>query len=135
MPGKVLIVDDEPYIVHVLSMKLGNAGYDVVTAGDGEEGLEVARAEQPDLIITDYQMACLDGLAMCRAYRQDSGQPVPAMVITAREFDIEADTLDGTGVEVILPKPFSPRHVVDTIDHILQEHRKVADVDVSGAGG
>jgi two-component system alkaline phosphatase synthesis response regulator PhoP len=135
MSGKILIVDDEPYIVHVLSMKLGNAGYTVVTAGDGEEGLDVARSERPDLIITDYQMPCLDGLAMCRAYRQESGHPVPAMVITAREFDIEADTLEGTGVETILPKPFSPRHVVDTIDRILQERREVADVDASGAGG
>ncbi len=121
MPGKILIVDDEPYIVHVLTIKLQKAGYRVVSASDGEEGLEIAMAESPDLIITDYQMPCLDGLEMAKRYRDQSGRDVPAMVITAREFDIDRARLDGTGVSVVLPKPFSPREVVGMIENLLSQ--------------
>jgi two-component system alkaline phosphatase synthesis response regulator PhoP len=129
---KILIVDDEPYIVHVLTMKLTNAGYAVVTAGDGEEGLDVAVAERPDLIVTDYQMPCMDGLTMCRRYMKQSGQTTPAVVITAREFDIEPGSLDGTGVQAVLPKPFSPRHVVEMIDQLLQDSGVVGQGQQTG---
>jgi two-component system alkaline phosphatase synthesis response regulator PhoP len=105
--------------VHVLTMKLRNAGYDVVTAGDGEEGLEVAFSEKPDLIITDYQMPCVDGLEMCRGYRDRAHREVPAIMITAREFDLDSTLLTDTGVAEVLPKPFSPRHVLMTIERLL----------------
>lgn len=119
MSKKILIVDDEPYIVHVLTIKLEKSGYIVVTAGDGEEGLDVALAEAPDLIITDYQMPCMNGLDMCRRYRGTTHRTPPVMVITAREFDLQPELLDGTGVSIILPKPFSPREVVATIENLL----------------
>jgi DNA-binding response OmpR family regulator len=116
----------------VLTIKLQKAGYYVVSASDGEEGLEIAMAESPDLIITDYQMPCLDGLEMSRRYRAQSGRAVPAMVITAREFDIDRDQLEGTGVSVVLPKPFSPREVVGTIENLLRQAHVTDETGVPG---
>jgi CheY-like chemotaxis protein len=117
----ILIADDEPYILHVLAVKLQNAGYRVVTAADGEEALELCLAEAPDLIVTDYQMAYLDGLQMCREYGKQVGREPIAMLITAREYDIQPAQIEGTGVRMILPKPFSPRQVVGAVREFLGE--------------
>ena len=56
MGKKIVVADDEAHILHIVSMKLSNAGYEVVTAEDGEESLELAQADPPELIITDFQM-------------------------------------------------------------------------------
>ncbi|MCK4627459.1 MAG: response regulator, partial [Sedimentisphaerales bacterium] len=63
---KVLVIDDEVHILHVIALKLRNAGYSVITSQDGRDGLELAQVELPDLIITDYQMPYLSGLELCK---------------------------------------------------------------------
>jgi DNA-binding response OmpR family regulator len=123
---KILIVDDEMYILHVLAMKLRNAGYEVHTAGDGEEALKLCLVERPDLVITDFQMPYLNGLELCEAYRREAGRAVPAVLITAREFDIDPEQMASIGVEAIIAKPFSPREVVRTVRRLL-EGREAAD--------
>ena len=81
---KVLVVDDEVHILHVVSLKLRNAGYDVVTAQDGSEALELAQMELPDLIITDYQMPHLSGLELCQRLKQiPATSKIPAVMLTA----------------------------------------------------
>ena len=67
----ILVADDETHILHVVSLKLRNAGYRVVTARDGQEALELAQQEKPDLLITDYHMPELSGLELCRKLKQD----------------------------------------------------------------
>src|SRR4051794_10345862 len=67
----ILVADDESHILHVVSLKLRNAGYRVVTARDGQEALELATAERPDLLITDYHMPQLSGLELCQKLKQD----------------------------------------------------------------
>ena len=111
MSKKILIADDEPYILHVLAMKLRNAGYIVVTASDGEEALALCLAEAPDLIITDYQMPYLNGLQVCRQYFEQTVRSVPAMLITARQFDIDVRKINESGVGILMAKPFSPRQL------------------------
>ena len=64
--GKILVVDDEIYIVHILDFSLGMEGYDVVTALDGEQALERIQSEKPDLIVLDIMMPKLDGYETCR---------------------------------------------------------------------
>ena len=59
---KIIAADDEAHILHIVSMKLRNAGFEVLTAMDGEEALELCRTESPDLLITDYQMPYMSGL-------------------------------------------------------------------------
>ena len=68
---KILVADDETHILHVVSLKLRNAGFNVLTARDGQEALELAQSEHPDLIITDYHMPQLSGLELCQRLKQD----------------------------------------------------------------
>lgn len=109
----ILVVDDEAHILHVVSLKLRNAGYQVITAADGEEGLERARADHPDLIITDYQMPFLTGLELCETLASDPATAsVPAIMLTARGFAMNEDDLQRTNIKAVLSKPFSPRQIL-----------------------
>ena len=81
---RILIVDDNPTNVKVLQTRLGAEGYEVVTAGDGEEGLAAARRDKPDLILLDVMMPKLDGFEVCRRLRADSSFPfTPIIMVTA----------------------------------------------------
>ena len=70
--GRILVVDDEIYIVHILDFSLGMEGYEVITALDGEQALEKARAEKPDLIVLDIMMPKLDGYETCKMLKADA---------------------------------------------------------------
>lgn len=121
MSKRILVADDEAHILHVVSMKLRNAGLEVLTAVDGEEALELARAEKPDLIITDYQMPFMTGLQLCQALRQDEAtRDIPAMMLTARGFDIEPAEMAAAGISTVLAKPFSPREVLEKVMELLE---------------
>ena len=117
---KILVVDDEVHILHVLSLKLRMAGYEVLMARDGQEALETAQVEHPDLIITDYQMPFLSGIELCQRLRQiPSTKDIPAVILTARGFSLEEDMMHATGIISCLHKPFSPREVVKMVDELL----------------
>jgi len=117
---KILVIDDETHILHVVSLKLRNAGYEVITAQNGREGYEQAQVERPDLIITDFQMPHLTGLELCRKLRQNPGtRGIPAVVLTARGFDLEAEEMKKAGILMCLNKPFSPRQILGLVEQIL----------------
>jgi adenylate cyclase len=83
-PPRILIVDDNPTNVKVLQTRLVAEGYEVVTAGDGEEGLAAARRDKPDLILLDVMMPKLDGFEVCRRLRADASFPfTPIIMVTA----------------------------------------------------
>ena len=124
----VVLVDDEPYILHVLAIKLRNAGYTVFTATDGEEGLDVCLNEAPDLIITDYQMPYLSGPEFCSKYRESSGKKIPAILVTGKEFDIESDEMSKTGIELVVTKPFSPREIIELVRNTLSKYKSPSGV-------
>ena len=119
---KILISDDEPYIVHVLAIKLSSAGYEILTASDGEEALEICRTEKPDMIITDYQMPHCNGLQLCDMNARENGYTIPAILITAREYDIDEETAHTHGIREILAKPFSPNEVLQKVETLLEEY-------------
>lgn len=120
MDKTILVADDEAHILHVVSMKLRNAGYEVTTAMDGEEALELCRERPPDLIITDYQMPVMSGVEFCRALRNDERTAgIPAILLTARGFDIEPDEMNQAGIAAVLSKPFSPREVRQKVDELI----------------
>jgi len=117
---RVLVVDDEVHILHVLSLKLRNAGYQVVTAQDGREALELAQIEQPDLLITDYQMPFLSGLELCQRLRHiPATSQIPAIMLTARGFAVDEAAAAAAGIRTSLNKPFSPSEVLRVVDGIL----------------
>jgi DNA-binding response OmpR family regulator len=120
MAKKILVADDESHIRHVVSMKLSNAGYEVVTAEDGEEALELCRAEKPDMLITDFQMPMLTGLELCKKLRGE-GFAMPVLMLTAKGFDIEAGEMAEAAIGDVLSKPFSPREVLGKVRQMLGE--------------
>ena len=120
MAKKILVADDEAHILHVVSMKLRNAGYEVITAEDGQEALELCEAEKPDLIITDYQMPAKTGLEVCKELRQhEATKAIPAIMLTARGFDIEPQEMAEAGIAAVMAKPFSPREVLEKVACLL----------------
>ena len=117
---RILVCDDEPHIVHVVAAKLRNAGLEVITAGDGEEAFGLAKSQQPDLVITDYQMPILSGLELCAKLRGDPAtRNMPAIMLTARGFSLADQELIHTNIRQVLVKPFSPREVLSTVRRIL----------------
>ncbi|MFB3891513.1 MAG: response regulator [Phycisphaerae bacterium] len=120
MSRKVLVADDEAHILNVVSMKLRNGGFEVITAVDGEEALELARVEKPDIVITDYQMPIMTGVELCKALRACEGtKRIPAVMLTARGFDLDANDMAEAGIVAVLAKPFSPREVLEKINEVL----------------
>ena len=116
----ILVADDESHILHVVSLKLRNAGFRVVTAHDGQEALELAQQEKPDLLITDYHMPQLSGLELCRKLKQDPAtQNIPAIMLTARGYHLEPHDTEQSGILRMLSKPFSPRHLLATVNEVL----------------
>jgi len=124
---RILVVDDEAHITHVVALKLRNAGHDVDTAGDGEEGFEAASSGNYDLIITDIQMPYMTGLELAaKLAGQQRTRDVPVIVLTARGYKLDRESIEGTGIRAILAKPFSPREVLAHVQQILEEGREAA---------
>jgi CheY-like chemotaxis protein len=119
---KILVADDESHILHVVSLKLKNAGFRVVTARDGQEAFEMAGQEMPDLIITDYHMPQMSGIEMCRKLKQDAATAnIPAIMLTARGYHLEPHDTEQSGILRMLSKPFSPRQLLQTVTEVLEQ--------------
>src|SRR5437870_4526108 len=117
---KILVADDESHILHVVSLKLRNAGFTVVTASDGQEAFELAHTEHPDLLITDYHMPQLSGLELCQKLKQDPATSgIPAIMLTARGYNLDPQDTEQSGILRMLSKPFSPRHLLTTVNEVL----------------
>ncbi len=119
MDKKILVVDDEQSIVTLLQYNLQQAGYEVITAMDGEEGKDLAVLEKPDLIVLDLMLPKLDGIEVCKQLRQQKVS-TPILMLTAK--DDEFDKVLGLelGADDYMTKPFSPREVVARVKAILR---------------
>ncbi len=129
---KILVVDDEPKIIQLTQDYLENAGFSVMSAGDGERALTVIQVEKPDLVVLDLGLPDMDGLDVCRLIRKTSNLPI--IMLTAR--DEETDKLVGLelGADDYITKPFSPKELVARVRSVLrrselaQEEREVIRV-------
>jgi two-component system alkaline phosphatase synthesis response regulator PhoP len=118
--GKILVVDDEIYIVHILDFSLGMEGYEVVTALDGEQAVEKARAEKPDLIVLDIMMPKLDGYETCKILKADAAtREIPVILLSAKGRNVDQKIGFEVGADDYITKPFSPRKLVERINAIL----------------
>jgi CheY-like chemotaxis protein len=116
----ILVADDESHILNVVSLKLRNAGFRVLTASDGQEALDIALAEHPDLLITDYHMPQLSGLELCMRLKQDAKtESIKKIMLTARGYHLEPHDTEQSGILKMLSKPFSPRHLLATVHEVL----------------
>lgn len=125
---RVLVVDDEIHIVHVVAIKLRNNGYDVITANNGAEALELAQQENPDIIVTDYQMPVMSGLELVKELRENEiTKSIPVILLTARSFAISKEEQDDLQISTCLSKPFSPRELLGDIEDILHKNELVVE--------
>ena len=117
---KVLVVDDEIHIVHVVAIKLRNNGYDVTTASNGAEALELALQNKPDMVVTDFQMPVMTGLELIKQLRgNELTKDVPVVMLTARGFAIEDEQKEDLKISEFISKPFSPKELLRNIEDIL----------------
>lgn len=114
----ILVVDDEPNIVEVVSAYLKRELYNVVTASDGETALLKAAQHSPDLIVLDVMLPSLDGLEVCRRIRAAGNTPI--VMLTARGEETDKLLGLGFGADDYLTKPFSPRELVARIKAVLR---------------
>lgn len=114
----ILVVDDETHILYVMGVKLRDAGYRVLTANDGKEGLALAMERMPDLVITDYQMPYMTGVELCRKLKEHAPtSAIPALMLTARGFSIPKNDIQ-TNIVAVIAKPFSPRDVLTWVQKL-----------------
>lgn len=119
---KALIVDDEFHIVQVVSIKLKNNGFEVITAENGSKAYDLACDELPDVIVTDFQMPVMTGLELIEKLRENPRTAhIPVIMLTARGFAIEDDIKEKLRVSACLSKPFSPREVLQYVQDVLKQ--------------
>jgi two-component system alkaline phosphatase synthesis response regulator PhoP len=125
---KVLIVDDEIHIVHVVAIKLRNNGYEVISADNGAEAYDLALKEKPDIIVTDFQMPKMTGMELVEKLRQHAEtKDIPVIVLTARSFAIPQEQQKKLQISGCLSKPFSPKELLGNIEDVLYEKELVTD--------
>jgi DNA-binding response OmpR family regulator len=118
MSATILVVDDEPSIVEVLTYNLKNANYHVFVARDGTQALQIARRESPDLIILDLMLPGLDGLEVCRELRKEGD--VPIIMLTARDEEVDRVVGLELGADDYVVKPFSVRELMARVKTVLR---------------
>ncbi len=133
MSQKILIIEDEEGIIHLLNLYLKDAGFDVVAAKDGADGLALHAREHPDLVILDIMLPAIDGFEVCRRIRQWSKTPI--LMLTAR--GSEDDRIQGLdlGADDYLVKPFSPRELVSRVRAILRRVHGGEGSETRSVGG
>lgn len=120
MAKKVLVADDETHIVRLLSDALTRRGYEVVSAGTGDEAVAQAFAERPDLIFLDVMMPGIDGWTACEQIRANADLAgVPVFFLTARGQERDMERGKSVGANEYLTKPFSPRQIAHLVDQTL----------------
>ncbi len=122
--GKILLIDDEPRIVELVTAYLEQEGFDYRTALDGTTGLELARSYDPDLIVLDIMLPGMDGLEILRQLRQESD--VYVIMLTAKGEETDRIVGLSVGADDYLTKPFSPRELVARIKAALRRLRQQA---------
>jgi DNA-binding response OmpR family regulator len=118
--NSILICDDEAPIRQLVATKLRGAGYHVIEARDGREGLEFATRQAPVLIVTDLQMPNLSGLEMVRELRKnDVTRMVPVIMLTARGYFVAEEEARALLIREIVPKPFGLKALLDRVSAVI----------------
>ena len=110
MDRKILIVDDEKNIVDIIAFNLKKEGYTVITAADGEEGVQKAMEENPDLILLDIMMPKMDGYEVCKKIREKKNTPI--IMLTARAEELDKVLGLELGADDYVTKPFGVRELM-----------------------
>jgi two-component system phosphate regulon response regulator PhoB len=118
--GKVIVIDDEPFILMMIEDKLGKAGIDVITLRESRNAVETIKKEKPDLIILDWMMPELSGIEICRNLKNDPDlSGIPIFMLTAKGQDSDEQMGLKCGVTRYITKPFSPKGLLDLVQEVL----------------
>ena len=133
MSKNVLVVEDDPEMVELLSFNLKRAGFAVGSAVDGVEALKKARSISPDLILLDVMLPELDGFAVCEILRRDpAAGGVPILMLTALSSQFARFTGLACGANDYVTKPFSPNHLLSRIRGLLDLDRTATTEQLDG---
>jgi len=125
---RVLVVDDEIHIVHVVAIKLRNNGYEVISADNGAEAYDLALKDKPDIIVTDFQMPIMSGMELIEKLRQNEAtKNIPVIMLTARSFAGPKEQQEELDISGCLSKPFSPKELLGQIEDILYQKEFVGN--------
>jgi two-component system alkaline phosphatase synthesis response regulator PhoP len=121
MAKRILLCDDEAHILRAAEFKFKRAGYEVLLAGDGQEGWELVLSHRPDVVVTDCQMPRLNGLQLAERVKntpETSGLPV--IMLSAKGFELSPEVIrEQFGIRTMLAKPFSPRELFQRVEAVL----------------
>jgi len=115
---KILVIDDEENVCELVSLYFGKAGYEVVCAADGVEGLDTLREQRPDIVILDLMLPGIDGVDVCKEIRKTSN--VPLIMLTARVDEVDRVLGLEIGADDYVTKPFSPRELLARVKAVLR---------------
>lgn len=122
--ARVLAVDDSPTILEMIQAILVAGGYEVITATDGQEALNAARSEAPDLILLDVMLPKLDGYRVCRLLKFDQKfKSIPIIMLTAKSEEQSVVTGIRTGADQYLTKPIEPERLLSAVAEELNKVR------------
>lgn len=120
MKKKILIVDDQISVVKIVSDVLKKGDYEIITAANGQLGIDSAKENKPDLIIMDIMMPVKTGLEAIQEIKEmDDIKSIPILVLTAKGGGNDLETAMNLGASGFLSKPFSPRAILEEVDRLL----------------
>ena len=130
MKPKILIADDEPDVVDLVSANLRTAGFDVFKAQDGPSALASVREQLPSLLVLDLMLPGMSGLEVCRALKADSATSgIPIVMLTAKAEEVDRIVGLELGADDYVTKPFSPRELVLRVKSVLRRNDKSEATD------
>jgi DNA-binding response OmpR family regulator len=119
---RILIVEDEPSIVKMVSKRLEASGFGVSVAMDGEDGLIRARTERPDLIVLDLMLPKMSGLKVCAALKQDPNfHQIPIIIFTGKDQVVDQETCRKSGADAYIPKALGATVLLTEINALLNK--------------
>ncbi len=119
---RILVVDDEPELVELIETRLKAAGYETLVAHDGQEALDKARQEKPDLIVLDLMLPKIDGYKVCRMLKFDEKyKKIPIIMLTARAQQSDEKLGLEIGADGFITKPFQHEIILAKIKSLLKE--------------
>jgi len=118
---KILVVDDEPHITHMLRVLFQKRGYQVAVADNGETALDLVHREQPDVMFLDLNLPGKNGFQVCEELRQvPQFQNLPIFILTAQGQDLDRERGMAVGATDYITKPFSPRHLAGLVQDLAE---------------
>ncbi len=121
----VLVIDDDPVILELLRVNFEIEGFDVICAADGEEGLARARADRPDIVVSDIMMPKRDGLQLLTDLKSDPlTEDLPVILLSAKAQKLEVQQGMDLGADDYITKPFDPLELIDRLNAVMTRPRR-----------